>query len=143
MATDSSPSVSMTVDDQRADAVCRSCRWGPRLLMVYPEFQNRPVPITPPTEIICRWRAPCRASGWYVGRARPCHHVTTRTGWSCWLIHLFAMASTAIRLNLRFQLRGRRLCRRVGVGLTHVSLPCVRSIGVVVTARNSIPAPRT
>ena len=24
---------------------------------------------------------PCRASGWYVGRARLCHHVTTRTGW--------------------------------------------------------------
>lgn len=29
---------------------------GPACWMVYPELRNRPVPITPPNEIICRWR---------------------------------------------------------------------------------------
>ena len=44
-----------------------------------------------------------------------------------WLVHLFRLVLTAIRLNLRFLLRGRRLCRRVGVGLTHVSLFAMRA----------------
>ena len=29
---------------------------GPACWMVYPELRNRPVPITPPREIIVRWR---------------------------------------------------------------------------------------
>ena len=44
-----------------------------------------------------------------------------------WLVHLFRLVLTAIRLNLRFLLRGRRLRRRIGVGLTHASLFAMRA----------------
>ena len=44
-----------------------------------------------------------------------------------WLVHLFRLVLTAIRLNLRFLLRGRRLLCHVGIGLTHVSLFAMRA----------------